>query len=405
MAASDCRRIMLRVFLRENFVILSVLQLSFLLVSTFAQDIVVDDDGCRTPDRGVGTCTPIKQCAPMVQFLFNIPKPISQKNADFIRTYYCGYDRDSVKVCCPKNPIVVTDRDQPVTDNRIDPPDVTNHRNINLVNSDLCGPMNQFDRILNGNKTSLFDFPWMALLSYQIGRIRDFRCGGTLINSKYVLTAAHCVTNLGTKQLIGVRLGEHNIDTAQDCEDYQGRVICSPPVQDFAVAEILSHPDYNTREYTNDIGLIRLRGEANLEPENVKPICLPTIKPISQMDLSQINVTVTGWGVTERGTRSPDLLQVFLPVIDQETCKNTYKNSAVPITHKQACAGGKNQRDSCGGDSGGPMQIPAAYQGDARYFQVGIVSFGPKVCGREGFPGVYTRVAHYMDWILDNLKP
>lgn len=70
------------------------------------------------------------------------------------------------------------------------------------------------------------------------------------------------------------------------------------------------------------------------------------------------------------------------------------------------CAGGKDGKDSCGGDSGGPLIVKMqATTYDIRTFQQGIVSYGPKICGIQGLPGVYTRVAYYMDWILDNLKP
>lgn len=69
------------------------------------------------------------------------------------------------------------------------------------------------------------------------------------------------------------------------------------------------------------------------------------------------------------------------------------------------CAGGKNKKDSCSGDSGGPMQVAGSLNRDIRFVQQGIVSFGPKVCAIEGFPGVYTRVAYYLDWILDNIRP
>ena len=67
------------------------------------------------------------------------------------------------------------------------------------------------------------------------------------------------------------------------------------------------------------------------------------------------------------------------------------------------CAGGHNQIDSCQGDSGGPLQAPALYNNTPRYVQYGIVSFGTLHCGNEGYPGVYTRLSYYLDWVLDNM--
>lgn len=69
------------------------------------------------------------------------------------------------------------------------------------------------------------------------------------------------------------------------------------------------------------------------------------------------------------------------------------------------CAGGIQSKDSCGGDSGGPLLFPGRSGNSGyRYVQRGIVSFGSKQCGVGGVPGVYTRVAFYMDWILDNIS-
>lgn len=69
------------------------------------------------------------------------------------------------------------------------------------------------------------------------------------------------------------------------------------------------------------------------------------------------------------------------------------------------CAGGKDKKDSCPGDSGGPMLAAAYINDETRYVQQGVVSFGHKFCGTQGYPGVYTRIAYYMDWILDKIKP
>lgn len=99
-------------------------------------------------------------------------------------------------------------------------------------------------------------------------------------------------------------------------------------------------------------------------------------------------------------------MKVELPMIVLEQCQKVYQaQTKVRITQKQLCAGGKNNKDSCPGDSGGPLQSAAFLYDDIRYVQYGIVSFGPKYCGLNGFPGVYTKVTYYMKWILDMIDP
>lgn len=87
----------------------------------------------------------------------------------------------------------------------------------------------------------------------------------------------------------------------------------------------------------------------------------------------------------------------------RENCKKLYKNYA-KIDDKQICAGGYLGRDSCGGDSGGPLKYAGHIDGVARYVQYGVVSYGPKYCGADGQPGVYTSVAHHTKWILDSME-
>lgn len=173
----------------------------------------------------------------------------------------------------------------------------------------MCGPVTQ-QKIFGGNKTGVFDYPWMALLFYDTGsQAPEYRCGGSLINKRYVLTAAHCVTalpssksiviyillinyqinlrsllylrylhryNVSDLRLIGVRLGEHNLSTDPDCDkDADGMVVvCAERYQDFGIESTHFHPNYSRLEFRNDIALLRLNGNANLI-QNVRPVCLP----------------------------------------------------------------------------------------------------------------------------------
>ncbi|XP_017773667.1 PREDICTED: serine protease easter-like isoform X1 [Nicrophorus vespilloides] len=383
-----------------------LLLLSSLLLVT-SQDIIfpewaIDDDGCRTPDRGVGTCIPVHDCKHVVDFIEKSPKPLSAEDLKRLQSYQCGFSGKTIKVCCPKKAIVRPDTTSKpdLVDNRIQdtPPDVTNHRNLGLL-SKACGSLGTEDRITNGNTTGLFEFPWMVLLSYQTGSGLDFRCGGTLINDRYVLTAAHCITELKFP-LRGVRLGEHDFSTEQDCEtSLDGDTVCSPPYQDMGIEKVIPHPLYNRTALQNDIGLLRLARAAKTDQDNIKPICLPYTKETREVKVDKY--LVTGWGQTEKKTRSTALLKVFVDAMNYEECQEVYKN--LTITRRQICAGGKASRDSCTGDSGGPIQTAGSLDFDAKYIQYGVVSFGPKNCGQSGLPGVYTSVAHYLHWILDNI--
>jgi len=111
------------------------------------------------------------------------------------------------------------------------------------------------------------------------------------------------------------------------------------------------------------------------------------------------------------GANSPLLLQVELPVMRQDQCAEVYSRSSasyrnpIRITSSQMCAGGINAQDSCDGDSGGPLIYKGEVNLRPRFVQYGIVSFGPRSCGVKGFPGVYTKVAFYVDWILSVMRP
>ena len=87
-------------------------------------------------------------------------------------------------------------------------------------------------------------------------------------------------------------------------------------------------------------------------------------------------------------------------------CNRVYASTSIKLSDGQICAGGIKGQDSCNGDSGGPlMDIDDVTDPFLPYFYlVGLVSFGPTTCGKAGWPGVYTNVAPYVDWIQKKLK-
>lgn len=150
----------------------------------------------------------------------------------------------------------------------------------------------------------------------------------------------------------------------------------------------------------------RVKSPINFKPASVRPICLP-LDSFSQPLAARRSGLVTGWGSTEDGASTSDvLLKVRLPIVPNEACTRAYRDQPfVRISHRQLCAGGTQPgRDSCSGDSGGPLQVVAMYRGQPRSVQRGIVSFGRRTCASQGSPGVYTNVAYYVDWILDTME-
>lgn len=363
-------------------------------------------DRCTTPEKKAGTCINIRECQALVDIL-KTQQPLSRELLDYLNSLQCGFEGTNPKVCCEQQglPLQPSSTTEPpvVTSTVPDPPDVSTHPNLRLLNDDDCGPVAQ-QRIVGGNKTGVFDYPWMALLFYNTGRpVPEYRCGGSLITKRYVLTAAHCVTSLPPNlSLIGVRLGDHNLATERDCDkEADGlEVVCAERYQDFGIESTHFHPEYSRAKLHNDIALLRLNGDADFRPQNVRPVCMPIG---SAVNMSKKKVTITGWGATELGPRSQELLQVQLSLVDTDECAKIYKKKT-QIWYKQICAGGKRGMDSCSGDSGGPLQTPEIYEGNVKYIQYGIVSFGPNNCGTEGAPGVYTRITYYMDWILNTIR-
>lgn len=87
-----------------------------------------------------------------------------------------------------------------------------------------------------------------------------------------------------------------------------------------------------------------------------------------------------------------------------EQCNQVYSSQNIVLTPSQLCAGGVKGFDSCRGDSGGPLMGIDSTTGKPYWFLAGVVSFGPSPCGLQGWPGVYTRMSDYVDWIESTIR-
>ncbi|XP_069702856.1 trypsin-1-like [Periplaneta americana] len=243
-----------------------------------------------------------------------------------------------------------------------------------------CGERNDGSRIVGGKPAEMNEFPWMARLSY----FNRFYCGGMLINDRYVLTAAHCVKGF-MWFMIKVTFGEHD-----RCNDTR------KPESRFVLRAITG--DFSFMNFDHDIALLRLNDKVPIT-DAIRPICLPVKTEELYEDVKAV---VTGWGTLhEDGKPSCILQQVEVPVMSNQECRKNTKYNEKMISDNMLCAGYPDgMKDSCQGDSGGPL---ATERDDKKFELIGIVSWG-NGCARAGYPGVYTRVTRYVDWIRDNSK-
>ena len=228
-------------------------------------------------------------------------------------------------------------------------------------------------KIVGGTTAGKNEFPWQVGLVSSTGT-RPF-CGGTLISSDTVLTAAHCKTDVRNFR---VSLGEHDI-TRSD-----GEQIITP-------SQWISHPSYNDRTTNYDFAIVKLSQPVTFS-SSVMPACLPS--PDKNYDA--VTATVTGWGTLSSGGSQPSQLQK----VDVKTRSNsdcTGSSTAYrpgDISQVMICAAAPG-KDSCQGDSGGPLVTKEA---GGYYSLIGVVSWGYG-CAQSNAPGVYARVNQELGWI------
>ncbi|XP_006720026.2 coagulation factor VII isoform X4 [Homo sapiens] len=236
-------------------------------------------------------------------------------------------------------------------------------------------------RIVGGKVCPKGECPWQVLLLVNGAQL----CGGTLINTIWVVSAAHCFDKIKNwRNLIAV-LGEH--DLSEHDGDEQSR----------RVAQVIIPSTYVPGTTNHDIALLRLHQPVVLT-DHVVPLCLPE-RTFSERTLAFVRFSlVSGWGqLLDRGATALELMVLNVPrLMTQDCLQQSRKVGDSPnITEYMFCAGySDGSKDSCKGDSGGPHATH--YRGT--WYLTGIVSWG-QGCATVGHFGVYTRVSQYIEWL------
>lgn len=179
-----------------------------------------------------------------------------------------------------------------------------------------------------------------------------------------------------------MKLGAHNLDNEESA------------VEMYEVDQIIAHPEYQNQFVYHDIGLLKLRKNVQFNV-NIRPICLPvdTTKKFDQ-------IWAIGWGNYKGASYEGVLQKLQLPLVTTDECSKTYnsKRKRLPQGLKESilCYGAVKDVDTCPGASGGPVQV-VNRDVYCSYLLVGITSAGVRCT--EGYPGLFTKVSEYLDWI------
>ncbi|XP_055612827.1 CLIP domain-containing serine protease B8-like [Uranotaenia lowii] len=356
---------------------------------------------CDIPNEAEpGFCTSPQAC----DAFQNIIDGASPGRVGFIKALECN-SANETSVCCPRNGANYTFPE--ITENF-----TSKIRLGNRFIDNSCG-YQAYEGLIKGVMTSIDEYPWAALLFYKNGYQG---CGGVLISSKFVLTAAHCVAGSAYRQhgpLTNIRLREYNLESDPDCvivkEAGKYYEDCSPNKLDRKPRSIIVHPLYEPDSFNqfHDIALVEIDPVGEYD-DFIRPICLPEGNELGRLTAGS-DLNVCGWGRTDffsEGSsttrKSPIKMKAHLPLVDQRTCEYLYRAQKISLISGQICAGGRIGQDSCAGDSGSPLMLYNVQTG--RWILAGIVSRGSSTCGLEDRPGIYTYVKEYMPWILQNIR-
>uniref|UniRef100_A0A8C8DCI3 Acrosin n=1 Tax=Oncorhynchus tshawytscha TaxID=74940 RepID=A0A8C8DCI3_ONCTS len=230
-------------------------------------------------------------------------------------------------------------------------------------------------RVVGGRNAPLGAWPWQVSVQVRSWHL----CGGTIVNSLWVLTAAHCFTIVPLRVVAGLNV------LTEPGQYSQCRY----------VVEVRAHEKFHHPSYSNDIALLRLSSPLEYT-DFVQPVC--TVEDeMEEFNLNLNQCFISGWGSTSFKGKPMDILQeAEVELFEQNTCNQIDWYNGY-IKNGMICAGFETGGvDTCQGDSGGPLQCFSEDQ--EKFYIVGVTSFGD-ACGLPKRPGVYTMASKYSAWL------
>ncbi|NWT16889.1 ACRO protein, partial [Vireo altiloquus] len=237
-------------------------------------------------------------------------------------------------------------------------------------------------RIVGGTGALPGAWPWIVSLQHPwLSELGHF-CGGSLINTQWVLTAAHCFDQISNVSMMYVLIGGTQLTQP------------GPGAQMRSVRQVLYHPYYNPDDMSYDIAVLELDHPVQCSPY-IQMACVadPMLK-VSELQ----NCWIAGWGATFEGVKKPSdhLQEAKVQLIDTQLCNSSSWYAGDIHTHNLCAGYPQGTIDSCQGDSGGPLMCQ---DNNADFWWVvGLTSWG-RGCARAKRPGVYTSTQYFYDWI------
>ncbi|CAG7837793.1 unnamed protein product [Allacma fusca] len=290
-----------------------------------------------------------------------------------------------------------------------------NKKDSSKLTNDTTSSAARQKRLVGGNYPMLGIFPWAARVELIDGETGNFslRCGATLINSRYILTSARCLTGLPSAQTLKhIILGTPDRRSSYQCAGENDTVNCvNSTLVD--IDDTIIHEEFVKTSAWNDIALIRMSDEVKFS-DYVRPVCLPTNDDVLSTWTNN-RLTAYGWGRQESDDESEpyyyswNLQSLNISMNTRDSCDRVYRRMTGKLNKSRFCAGGEAEKGTCKADTGGPVmkkvpvKIAQSSMTEDRYYQFGIIHFGR--CALEGIPSIYVNVMYYMNWILDNIEP